>query len=53
MNELCAIVINYCAPEATRRYLDSLRTEVFDTVRVIDNSAGRDHVRGTSAGDQL
>jgi hypothetical protein len=39
VNELCAIVINYFAPDATRRCLDSLRSEVFDTVRVIDNSA--------------
>lgn len=39
MNELCVIVINYLAPEMTRRCLDSLRSEAFDTLHVIDNSA--------------
>ena len=39
MNELCVIVINYLAPDTTRRCLDSLRSEAFDTLHVIDNSA--------------
>jgi len=39
VNELCVIVINYLAPDTTRRCLDSLRSEAFDTLHVIDNSA--------------
>ena len=39
MNELCVIVINYQAAETTRRCLESLRSESFDTLHVVDNSA--------------
>lgn len=39
MNELCVIVINYFEPDATRRCLESLRSEALDTLRLIDNSA--------------
>jgi len=39
VNELCVIVINYFASDTTRRCLDSLRSEAFDTLHVIDNSA--------------
>lgn len=39
MNELCVIVIDYFAADTTRRCIDSLRTEAFDTLLVIDNSA--------------
>jgi len=39
LNDLCVIVINYCASDTTRRCLDSLRSEAFDTLHLIDNSA--------------